>query len=86
MAASDVSLHRLHNALAIVMRDCGLVVQSWTFTPHVTIFYDQTVIEGHVVEPIYFAVRDLVIVHTRIGTGQRYELLGRWPLVAQPSL
>lgn len=85
-AASDVSLHRLHKALGMVMRDCGLVVQSWTFTPHVTMFYDETVIEGHAVEPIYLAVRDLWIVHTRIGTGQRYELLGRSPLVAQPSL
>lgn len=80
-AASDVSLQQLHGALGIAMRDCGLVVQSRILTPHVTMFYDRTVIEGQVVEPVCFAVRDFVIVHSRIGTGQRYELLGRWPLI-----
>jgi 2'-5' RNA ligase len=81
-AASDVSLHRLHRALGEAMRACGLVVQAWTFTPHVTMFYDRVVIEEHTVEPIYFRVNEFVIVHSRIGTGQRYELAGRWPLVS----
>jgi 2'-5' RNA ligase len=62
------------------MRDRGIVVQSWTLTPHVTMFYDPMVIEERSVEPIYFRVSEFVIVHSRIGTGQRYELLGRWPL------
>ncbi|MGH8251230.1 MAG: 2'-5' RNA ligase family protein [Steroidobacteraceae bacterium] len=79
-ATSDARLHRLNNALGVAMRDCGLVVQSRGFTPHVTMFYDRAVIKDCAVEPVCFRVRELVIVHTRIGTGQRYRLLGRWPL------
>ncbi len=80
--ASDVSSQRLHKALGTAMRDCGLAVQSWVFTPHVTMFYDETVIKRHAVEPVYFAVREFVIVRTLIGALQRYELSGRWPLLA----
>jgi 2'-5' RNA ligase len=79
-ATSEVSLHRLHGALGMAMRDCGLIVQSWVFTPHVTMFYDHAVIEERAVEPICFRVREFVIVHTRIGSGQPYELPGRWQL------
>ena len=79
-AASDVSLHRLHRVLWLAMRERGLVVQSWTLTPHVTMFYDPVVIEERAVEPIYCRISEFVIVHSRIGTGLRYELSGRWPL------
>lgn len=81
----DAIIHRFHRALGSALRDCGLAIPSWGFTPHLTMFYDETVLDERAIEPIRFAVREFVIVHSRIGTGQPYELLGRWPLVHPPK-
>jgi 2'-5' RNA ligase len=79
-AATSVSLNRFHRSLGDAMRDCGLGVQSSSFTPHVTMFYDSVVIEERTIEQICFRVREFVIIHSLIGTGRRYELLGSWSL------
>ncbi|MGH8251201.1 MAG: 2'-5' RNA ligase family protein [Steroidobacteraceae bacterium] len=79
-AAFSASLHRFHTSLGLAMRDSGIVVQSRSFTPHITMFYDPLAIEERPIEAIYFMVREFVIIHTLIGTGRRYELLGRWLL------
>jgi 2'-5' RNA ligase len=50
------------------------------FNPHVTLFYDTQIIEERAVEPIALQVREIVMVHNRLGTGLPYEILGRWPL------
>jgi 2'-5' RNA ligase len=79
-ASSDLSTHRLQRAIGLAMRDCGIPVPSGSFTPHVTMFYDCAVIEECALEPICLRVSEFVIVHSRIGTGRPYELLGNWPL------
>jgi len=79
-ASSDLGTPRLHRALGLAMRDCGIPVPLRALNPHVTIFYDRAVIEECAIEPIHFRVREFVIVHSRIGTGTPYELLGRWSL------
>ncbi len=82
-ASRDLATPRLHRALGLAMRDCGIPVPLRSFTPHVTMFYDRAVIKEFAVEPIHFRVREIVIVHSRIGTGRPYELLGRWSLVRE---
>lgn len=79
-ASSDLGTPRLHRALGLAMRACGIPVPLGSFTPHVTMFYNRAVIEERAIEPIHFRVREFVIVHSRIGTGKPYELLGRWSL------
>lgn len=81
----DAIIHRFHRALGSALRDCGLAIPSWSFTPHLTMFYVETVLDERAIEPIRFAVHEFVIVHSRIGTGQPYELLGRWPLIHPPK-
>lgn len=81
-ASSDLTTPRLHEAIGSAMRDCGIPVPRRPITPHVTMFYDRTVVEEHDIEPICFQVHEFVIVHSRIGTGKPYQLLGRWPLIA----
>ena len=73
-AASDVSLRRFRGSLALAMGDCGLVVQSQSFTPHVTMFYDPAVIDEHPVEPICLRVREFVMIHTHYCPAKRPDL------------
>lgn len=77
-AASDQMISRLHGALGLAMRDCGIPAPLGSFTPHVTMFYDRAVVKERVIEPICLRVREFVIAHSRIGTGGPYELLGRF--------
>jgi 2'-5' RNA ligase len=81
-ASSDSSTSRLHKVLGLAMRDCGIAVPLRAFTPHVTMFYDTSIIAERAVEPIAMKVNEFVIVHSRIGTGKPFELSGRWPLAA----
>jgi len=83
-ASSDLNTSRLQRALGLAMQDCGIPVPLRAFNPHVTIFYDRAVIEECAIEPIHIRVREFVIVHSRIGTGRPYELLGRWSLDTEP--
>lgn len=82
-AASDGMISRLHGALGLAMRDCGIPAPLGSFTPHVTMFYDRAVVKERAIEPICFRVREFVIAHSRIGTGGPYELLGKWSLAGE---
>lgn len=84
IASSDFGTPRLHRALGLAMRDCGIPVPLGSFTPHVTMFYDRAIIQERAIEPVCFRVREFVIVHSRIGTGRPYELLGRWRTRTDP--
>jgi 2'-5' RNA ligase len=47
--------------------------------PHMTLFYDHRMVAEEPIDPIRWAVRDFVLVHSIYGKG-RHELLGQWPL------
>lgn len=79
-ASSDLGTPRLQRALGLAMRDCGIPVPLRAFNPHVTMFYDRAVVEKCTIQPINLRVREFVVVHSRIGSGRPYELLGRWSL------
>jgi 2'-5' RNA ligase len=49
------------------------------FTPHVTLLYDGRLVPERRIEPIGWAVRELVLVHSLLGKTQHIPL-GRWPL------
>jgi len=83
-ASSDHSVHLFHRALASAMHASGIGVQARAFTPHVTMLYDEAIIEEREIKPICFSVREFVIVHSRIGSGNPYQLAGRWPLLRTP--
>lgn len=48
-------------------------------TPHITLMYDQYLADVDV-EPIQWLVDEFVLLHSSIGTGRPYEVLGRWAL------
>ena len=47
--------------------------------PHITLLYDGRGIGEHVVEPVRWTVKELVLVHSLLGQS-RYIPLGRWSL------
>ncbi len=49
------------------------------FTPHVTLLYDPANVLEHVVEPVRWTVRELLLIHSLRGQG-RHVVLARWPL------
>lgn len=71
-----------HRALGEAMRHAGL--GRWaspSFTPHVTLLYDDRAIEEMPVEDIGWTVHEFVLVHSQLGGGAHLPL-ARWPLRA----
>jgi 2'-5' RNA ligase len=55
-----------------------------SFTPHVTLLYDNKTVDEHAVEPIGWTVREFVLLHSLVGKTQHIPL-GRWSLREQPE-
>ncbi|WP_249138191.1 2'-5' RNA ligase family protein [Phenylobacterium montanum] len=74
------ALIAFRNNLADAIRRTGVGRKpSAQFVPHVTLLYDQLVIQQRPVEPIRWTVRELVLVHSLLGRTQHLPL-ARWPL------
>lgn len=75
-------LLNLYQALLTGLRGYSHLPSTRTanFTPHVTLLYDRVSVPKVAIEPIEWQVRDFVLLHSRIGRGGSYEVLGRWPL------
>jgi RNA 2',3'-cyclic 3'-phosphodiesterase len=80
--SSEAEVRALHRSLGLAMCACGVPARARAFTPHITLLYDAAVVAERAIEPIVFRVREFFIVRSRIGSGQRYELLGRRPLTS----
>jgi 2'-5' RNA ligase len=71
----------LYRALAVAMQEFGLLrTIASSFTPHVTLLYDQQSVAERTIEPVAWTVREFVLVHSRIRHRRPYELLDRWVL------
>lgn len=77
-----IGLHALYKALAQAMLKAGLPANPPSYTPHVTLLYDDVTAAPQAVFPIAWTVREFVLLHSRIGQGQPYTVLGRWSLGA----
>ena len=71
---------RYYQALARALLKAGLPGNPASFTPHVTMMYDEAVVPEHGVAPVAWPVTELVLLHSRIGQNLPYAVLGRWPL------
>jgi RNA 2',3'-cyclic 3'-phosphodiesterase len=71
----------LYRALAVAMQELGLLrTITSSFTPHVTLLYDQRSVAERTIEPVTWMIREFALVHSRIRHKRPYELLGRWVL------
>jgi 2'-5' RNA ligase len=49
-----------------------------SYTPHVTMLYDDIAAAPQSVAPIEWTVREFVLLHSHIGQGRPYNILARW--------
>ncbi len=73
-------LGSLYKSLAMAMLKAGLPAYPPSYTPHVTLLYDDVTAPPQAVVPVEWTVRELVLVHSHIGQNLPYTALGRWSL------
>jgi 2'-5' RNA ligase len=73
-------LQAYRQALGVALAGQG-VRTAPAFTPHVTLLYDDPIIEPDPVAPVSWTVKELVLVRSHLGKSL-HEPLGRWPLSA----
>ena len=82
---SVAALMALQKALGAAMDKAALPRQvERSYTPHVTLLYDDRSVPVQAVETIQWKVHEFVLVHSLLGqTVHRH--IGRWPLLAVPT-
>jgi len=75
-------VHALHQALSKVLLAAGLPGAAASFTPHLTMLYDDLLVPPHAVAPVEWTAHSFVLLHSLIGHGGPYTVLGQWPLRA----
>jgi 2'-5' RNA ligase len=76
----DESLGALEQTLGTALDDAGIPVRRHpSFTPHVTLLYDERRIARQPVAPIAWTAREFALVRSLLGQS-RYKVLARWPL------
>jgi RNA 2',3'-cyclic 3'-phosphodiesterase len=78
LLARSNALQGLHKGMASEMRRNGFRVDK-CFNPHMTLHYCSQVIPEQPIEPISFAVREFVFIHSEWGLS-RHNVIDSWPL------
>lgn len=73
-------LGSLYKSLAMALLKAGLPGNPPSYTPHVTLLYDDVTAPPQAVTPVDWTERELVLVHSHIGQNLPYTALGRWSL------
>lgn len=76
-------LTALQQSLGVAMKKT--ILGSWVqpkFTPHVTLLYDEQLVDERAVEPIKWEANEIVLIHSLLGQA-RHIVLGRWALNPQ---
>ena len=76
-------LTALQQSLGAAMKKT--ILGSWVqpkFTPHVTLLYDDQLVEERAVEPVKWEANEFVLIHSLLGQ-TRHIVLGRWALNPQ---
>lgn len=75
------ALAALYKSLAQALLKVGIPGNPASYTPHITLLYDDVTAAPEPVPAIRWTVRELVLLHSRIGQSQpAYATLARWPL------
>jgi 2'-5' RNA ligase len=80
LVGESEALSALHERLGAAMEKHGLKTAPH-FAPHVTLVYGSRPIPAQAIEPIRFAVNELVLVHSELRRG-RYNKVDGWPLAS----
>ena len=76
-------LKALYKDLAQALLKAGIAGNPPSYTPHITLLYDDVTAAPEPVPALQWTVRELVLLHSRIGQGQpAYATLARWRLAS----
>lgn len=70
----------LYEALAQRLRAAGFRRVPRQIMPHLTLSYEKLHLAPVQVQPVRWPVQEFVLARSRIGSGEPYAILGRWPL------
>ena len=65
------------NLAGALLKSSGLR-NAASYTPHVTMLYDDVAAAPQSVTPVEWTVREFVLLHSHIGQGRPYNILARW--------
>lgn len=78
-----IGLVELYKTLAQALLKVGIAGNPPSYTPHVTLLYDDVTAAPEPVPAVRWTVRELVLLHSRIGQNQpAYATLARWELAS----
>ena len=75
-------IQTLWRDIGMAIADAGGPSRDASFTPHMTLAYGQRVVPAHPIAPIFWTVKDFVLIDSHFGASS-YRILGRWPLQGQ---
>ncbi|MRW89647.1 2'-5' RNA ligase [Duganella sp. FT80W] len=75
-----VGVTALYRNLASALLKAGISGNPASYTPHLTLLYDDVTAAPQAVAPIEWTVRELILLHSHIGQGRPYTILARWAL------
>jgi 2'-5' RNA ligase len=75
-----IGVSKLYKNLAQALFKAGLPGNPPSYTPHITLLYDDVTAAPQSVAPVEWTARELVLLHSRIGQNLPYETLARWSL------
>lgn len=74
-----VGLSGFYKNLATALLKTSGVRSQASYTPHVTMLYDDVTAAPQSIAPVEWTVRELVLLHSHIDQGRPYTILKRWP-------
>jgi 2'-5' RNA ligase len=73
-------LYGLRENLARAVSLAGIKKITSNFTPHVTLLYDQRLVDDRSVDPLVWEVESFMLLCRHVDQGRPYTILGKWPL------
>jgi 2'-5' RNA ligase len=80
LQARDSAIETFQQTLGLAMAKAGLGRRVAPYTPHVTLLYDDQIVENHAVDAISWTAREFVLIHSLLGKTTHIPLAS-WPLV-----
>lgn len=68
----------LYRNLAGALLKAGIGGNPLSYTPHITLLYDDVTAAPAAVAPVAWPVHELLLLHSHIGQARPYNVLGRW--------
>jgi 2'-5' RNA ligase len=75
-----IGVSALYRNLASALLKAGISGNPASYTPHITLLYDDATAAPHSIAPVEWSVHELLLLHSHIGQARPYNILSRWPL------